>query len=69
MQRASLASLPDVLDAKDVAGFLGISYIKALKLLRYSGMNSIRLGRVYRVSKQNFTDWLNCDKPTVIELD
>jgi len=69
VQRASLASLPDVLDAKDVAGFLGISYIKALKLLRYSGMNSIRLGRVYRVSKQNFTDWLNCDKPTVIELD
>lgn len=69
MQRASLASLPDVLDARDVAGFLGISYIKALKLLRYSGMNSIRLGRVYRVSKQNFSDWFNCQQPIVIKLD
>lgn len=69
MQKACLASLPDVLDARDVAGFLGISYIKALKLLRYSGMNSIKLGRVYRVSKQNFSDWLNCDKPTIIDID
>jgi len=64
-----LASLPDVLDAKDVASFLCIGYVKALKLIRYGGMNYIKLGRTYRVSKVNFTEWLNCSKPTVINID
>ena len=39
MQRATLSSLPDVLDAKDVASVLGIGYIKSLKLLKYGKMN------------------------------
>jgi len=69
MQKACLDSLPDVLCAKDVAAFLGIGYVKALKLLRYGGMNTIQIGKVYRVSKRNFTDWLNCEKPVLIELD
>ncbi|MCL2398533.1 MAG: helix-turn-helix domain-containing protein [Defluviitaleaceae bacterium] len=69
MQKASLVSLPDVLDAKDIAGFLGIGYVKALKLIRYGGMRYIQIGRVYRVSKANFTDWLNCEQSMIINLD
>jgi excisionase family DNA binding protein len=67
--KVSFTSLPDVLDARDVASALGIGYTKALKLIRYGGMNFIQLGRVYRVSKQNFADWLNCTQPRVIDLD
>ena len=69
MQKAYLDSLPDVLDAKDIAQVLGIGYVKSLNLIRFGGMNYIKIGRVYKVSKQNFTEWLNCCKPRVIEFD
>ena len=69
MAKVSLESLPDVLDAKDVASALGIGYVKALKLIRHGGMNYIRIGCAYRVSKDNFTAWLNCTKPLLIDLD
>ena len=69
MAKVRIDSLPDVLDAKDVASALGIGYVKALKLIRHSGMNYIRIGCAYRVSKDNFTTWLNCSKPTIIDID
>ena len=69
MQRATLTSYPDVLDAKDVASILSVSYISALRVIRYGGINYVRIGRAYRISKQNFIDWLNCTKPTTIKLD
>jgi len=69
LKEACLASLPDVLDARDIAGFLNIGYVKALKLIRYGNMNYIQIGRVYRVSKQNFIDWLNCQQPMIISID
>jgi len=69
VQKASLASLPDVLDARDIASVLGIGYVKALRLIRYGDMNYIRIGCAYRVSKDNFINWLNCSQPTEIELD
>jgi len=69
VQKASLSSLPDVLDARDVASVLGIGYTKALRVIRYGGMNYIRIGCAYRVSKDNFIQWLNCSKPTQINFD
>ena len=69
MSRASLDSLPDVLNAKDVASVLGIGYVKALKVIRFGGMNYLKVGKSYMVSKGNFVDWLNCDKPTIISID
>ena len=68
MQKAQIDSMGTFLDSKDVAALLGISYIKALKLVRYH-MNHIKIGRVYRVSKQNFLQFAHCDKPMQIELD
>ena len=69
MEKASLAALPDVLDARDVAAVLGIGYVKALKLMKYGKMRYLRLGRVYRISKDNFVDWLNCNAPRVVHMD
>ena len=69
MSKVKIASLPDILTARDVANALNIGYTKALRVIRYGGMRYIQLGRVYRVSKDNFVDWLNCDKPMTINLD
>ena len=69
MSKVTIASLPDVLNARDIACVLNIGYVKALGLIRYGGMNYIRIGKTYRVSKQNFVDWLNCSQPMIITLD
>lgn len=62
-------SLPSVLSARDISKVLDIGYVKALKVIRYGGMNYLQLGREYRVSRDNFIRWLNCSAPTVIDLD
>ena len=67
--KVCLASLPDVLNARDIASILGIGYVKSLHIIRFGGMNYIQIGKTYRVSKQNFIDWLNCTKPTVISCN
>ena len=69
MKNASLDSLPDVLSARDVAAILNIGYVKALGLIRFGGMNYIQVGRVYRISKTNFVQWLNCTKPIKININ
>ena len=69
MKNASIDLLPDVLDAKDIAAFLSIGYVKSLKLIRYGGMKYIQIGKVYRVSKANFIEWLHCDKSMIINFD
>jgi excisionase family DNA binding protein len=69
VEKASLAALPDVLDARDIAAVLGIGYVKALRLMKYGKMRYIRLGRVYRISKVNFIDWLHCNEPRVVPMD
>jgi len=68
VQKNHLDNYGDVLTAKDVAAIFGISYIKALKLLRYH-MNHIRIGRTYHLSKQNLIEFLNCQKSIIIDFD
>ena len=67
--KVCLASLPDVLNARDIASVLNIGYVKALHLIRFGGMNYIQIGKTYRISKQNFISWLNCAQPMVISFD
>ena len=71
MKNVNLDSLPDesALDARAVASLLNIGYVKALRLMQYGGMNSVKIGNVYRVGKKNFMDWLNDSKPKIIDLD
>lgn len=56
---ASLESLPDILDAKTISEFLSIGYVKSLKLIQYGDIPYLKIGNTYRVSKQNFLEWLN----------
>lgn len=69
MAKASLDTLPDALSARDISKVLGLGYTKSLRLIRFGGLPYIKLGNTYRVSKQNFIDWLNSSETKIIELD
>ncbi|WIF94471.1 helix-turn-helix domain-containing protein [Caminicella sporogenes] len=60
---------PEVLNARMIAEILDLGYAKALKLIKYGGMNYIRIGNVYRIPKRNFIEWLYSGKSKIINLD
>lgn len=54
----TLESYPDVLDARMIAEYLSIGYVKALNLVKYGGIPYLKIGNTYRVAKRNFEAWL-----------
>lgn len=58
-----IQELSDVLTAKDIAEFLGISYNSTLKLIKYN-MVYLKLGSTYRVTKENFLKFLQTNVST-----
>lgn len=64
----SFNELPDVLNAKIISMYLGIGYVKALNLIKYSGIPYIKIGNTYRVSKNKFNEWLNESGQRIINL-
>lgn len=69
MTKVSLASLPDVLSPKDVAGALGVGYAKALHLVKHGGIVHIQAGNVYLISKVQFLEWLHGSTTRVIDTE
>lgn len=51
--------LPEILTAEQIARYLGIGYVKALSLIKYGDLPSIKIGNTYRISKQLFKEWVN----------
>ena len=49
---------PEILNAKMIAGILGIGYVKALNTIQYGGMPYLKIGNTYRVPKKSFVEWL-----------
>lgn len=49
---------PEVLDARQIADILRIGYVKALHIIRFGGMDYLKIGRTYRVSRSVFEKWL-----------
>ena len=56
----TINTLPDILTAKEISNYLGISYNSTLKLIKYN-MVYLKLGNTYRVTKNNFLKFLNRD--------
>jgi len=52
-------NLPTVLSVSDIAKVLAVGYSKALKIAKYSDLDTIKLGKSYRVTKSNFVTWLD----------
>lgn len=50
--------MPKLLSAKEVADILKIGYVKALELMRYGKIPSVKLGNTYRTSEEALADWL-----------
>ena len=53
------------LTAHDVAEMLKISYEQALRLMKYTDLKTVKIGRQYRVSEKALTDFL--EKNSAIE--
>lgn len=51
-------TMPKLLSAKEVAGILKIGYVKALELMRYGKIPSVKLGNTYRTSEEALAEWL-----------
>lgn len=49
---------PEILTAKMIAEYLEVGYTKALNIIKYSNLDSLKLGKEYRVTKKAFEAWL-----------
>ncbi len=56
--KSNFNELPDLLDAEMISEYLGLSYNSSLRLIKYN-MEYLKLGRYYRVTKDNFSKFLN----------
>ena len=51
--------MPEMLTPKEVAKILQISYESALGFIKYSGLDYIKVGNQYRVSRDKLDTFLN----------
>lgn len=61
--------MPVMLTPHDVADILKVSYETALEFIKYSGIDYIKVGRQYRVSKDKLTAFLQKKGHTIIDID
>ena len=54
----SYEDLPLVLDVADIQRIMGISRVSAYELVHTPGFPAFRSGRLIKVSKQAFFDWM-----------
>ena len=53
-----LENYPDILTLKDVANYCGISKDSARKLCLTNQLKHIRIGRLYKITKENLINFL-----------
>lgn len=53
-----LKNYPDILNLKDVANYCGISKDSARKLCLTNQLKHIRIGRLYKITKENLINFL-----------
>ena len=58
----------EVLSPHEIAKILKISYEKALDFVKYSGIPYMKIGRVYRVTKDNFEAFMNSSETRIIDI-
>ncbi|MEZ7892793.1 MAG: excisionase family DNA-binding protein [Candidatus Wallbacteria bacterium] len=62
----SLNEYPEILNARNIAEYLNIGYVKALKLLKYGNLPCIRIGNSFRISRAVFEKWMLTPSDTKI---
>lgn len=58
-----------MLTPHDVADILKVSYETALEFIKYSGIDYVKVGRQYRVSKDKLAAFLQKKGRTIIDID
>ena len=61
--------MPEMLTPREVAEIMKISYEAALAFIRFSGIDYVKVGRQYRVSRQKLEAFLNKKGITLVSLD
>lgn len=56
-QQITIEDLPPVLNAADIQRFLNISKTKSYELMKSEQFHVVKIGRLYRVSKESFVNW------------
>ena len=64
----TLNNLPDILTAKDISEFLGISYNSTLKLIKHN-MIFLKIGNTYRVTKDHFRNFIEEDTSKAVAIN
>jgi excisionase family DNA binding protein len=62
----SLSEYPEIMTARNIAEYMDISYAKALHLLKYGNLPCIKIGHVFKVSRNVFEAWVNEPNKKVI---
>lgn len=60
--------MPEMLTPKEVADILKVSYESALSFIRYSGIEYLKIGRQYRVSRDKLAAFLQKKGCTFVDL-
>lgn len=53
-----LENYPDILNLKDVANYCGISKDSARKLCLTNQLKHVRIGKLYKITKENLVNFL-----------
>lgn len=61
--------MPVMLTPHDVADILKVSYETALEFIKYSGIDYVKVGRQYRISKDKLAAFLQKKGRTIIDID
>ncbi len=58
----------EFLSAYDISSVMGMSYAKALAFIKYSGIEYVKLNRIYFVSKDVFVKFTSSKKEICFEV-
>lgn len=65
--RATFKDYPDVLDVKQVSQLLGVSTKTVYRLLRSGTLDSLKIGREFRIPKVNVMKYVKILHPVLAE--
>ena len=61
--------IPRMLNPRNIAEILGVSYEAALAFIKYSGIDYLQIGRQYKVAEDKFEAFLRQKGQIIVELN
>jgi len=64
----NLQNYPPVLTPRQLAEILDVGYTKALNVVKYSDLPSVKIGNTYRIYRDNLQEWLETKQKRAVEF-